>query len=139
MIYTIKIYQIHQLQSYQTTQLGRLSRRGGLLSRALTDLLFDLRCHKQMSGTGEWQPIIPWHRIIIAESNQKVLGWALLRDMSRGRMELMMYVHRKFRRQGIGTQLGKRAKLIHAHYNKELTVYVVDDQGDFYKKLGLIA
>jgi GNAT superfamily N-acetyltransferase len=130
-MYTIKTYQIHQLQTYQTAQLGRLSRRGYALSYALAYLI-------KANRDKDAAPFIDWHRIIVVETpRKKILGWALMRDLKHSQ-ELMMYVDRRFRRQGIGRKLAKRANLINGHYKKRLLVYVVNDQGDFYKKVGMI-
>jgi GNAT superfamily N-acetyltransferase len=127
-MYTIKTYQIHQLQTYQTAQLGRLSRRGYALSYNLSYLIRANREHEK----------IDWHRIIIVETpKKKILGWALMRDLKHSQ-ELMMYVDRRFRRQGIGRKLAQRANMINGHYKKRLLVYTVSDQGDFYKKVGMI-
>lgn len=130
--YSLRTYQLHQLKPYQTAQMGRLSRREGLLSQALSDMLHHQRLKREQE----------WHRFIIAETADGIIvGWALLRELVENESnELMMYVHQSFRRQGIGTAMANRAKLLHSrsdNWDGRLRVHIMEDQGNFYKTVGL--
>ena len=139
--YTLRVCQIGSLTTEQTVQLGRLSRRGGLLSERLNNMLYYRKVGLKQN----------WHRFILAETKSGViLGWglifeALISKRKNGRNELMIYVNRSFRRNGIGTAIAKRATRIHEKSpiqklvtKRRMHVFWVEDQGDFYKTVGLL-
>jgi GNAT superfamily N-acetyltransferase len=129
---SIHTCEVKDLTKSQIIQMGRLSRRGGLLAVALTRFL-RLRREKQE---------LPWNRFVIAESQGKILGWGLLQREKNKKASLwMMYVQHAFRRNGIGTKLAKRAYFIHYHNfpgRHEMHVYTHKDQGGFYKEIGIL-
>lgn len=126
--YQLLVCQTQHLKPRERKQLGRLTRIDGELRRIFSEFLL-----KEKNGE-----VLKRHRFILAKNKKgKVFGWALLRDVGH-RCELMLYVQRSFRRNGIGTALVKKAEVLHRKWTKPkpIRVFRHDDQGDFYPRLG---
>lgn len=129
MRYKLTIRQIPDLSVEDRTQLGRLSRRGGILAQDFTSLL---RLHR-LGGP------LPTHRLILAHWGEKIFGWAIILQRNKRLTDLMIYVMREHRRKGIGSRLANAARELYATIGlPPLQVYLVDDQGDFYAKLNFV-
>lgn len=125
--YTVKTYQLHKISYKQYCQMSKLRRTDGLLWPAVQ--------HIKKST----KP--PFNRFIIAETEKgKILGWALLRKIKSG-SDVMLYVKREYRRNGIGTELFKHAEKLYRYHRKsknlgKLVAYYEPDQGNFMSSVG---
>lgn len=133
--YTLTTYRFSQLSRHQLLQMSKLRRPNGGLWQVV-------QCIESWS---RWKSNLPpealFNRFVIAETKGgKVLGWALLVKKQR-RCDLMLYVRRSHRRQGIGTRLVKRAERLYNRHQDaqglgDLTVYRHEDQGNFFETVG---
>lgn len=63
------------------------------------------------------------HRIFIAKSNKKFIGWAIINREKNKDWQFMVYVKRPYRRNGIGTKLYTKSKRYFKLKNKQISVY----------------
>ena len=69
------------------------------------------------------------NRVFIVKDNGKCVGWAIIKERKSARktnfkFEFMVYIRCKYRRQGIGTKLYKRAKKFFKLKDKEIKIYM---------------
>lgn len=127
--YYLRRYDFDELDQQQLLQMSKLRRINGKLWKDV-----------QYIKSGKNQN---FHKFALAETrNSKILGWGLLvKERLLDGSCIMLYVHRDYRRMGIGTQIVKELEKIY-HCNKnyknlgELHVFRVKDQGTFYDTLG---
>ena len=81
------------------------------------------------------------NRVFIVKDNGKCVGWAIIKERKSTRspkfkFEFMVYIKRKYRRQGIGTKLYKRAKKFFDLDDKDIKVYITTNyNSEFFDKV----
>jgi GNAT superfamily N-acetyltransferase len=121
----IKTYNLQQLKSEQLLQMSKLRRTDGMLWPTIKILLN--------------KPNI-FSRVVIVEEKGNILGWGLLRKAKKD-SDIMLYVRRSHRRQGLGTKIVCRINRIYKFHKKskklgDLHFYTETDQGNFFESVG---
>ena len=81
------------------------------------------------------------NRVFIVKDNGKCVGWAIIKERKSARktnfkFEFMVYIRRKYRRQGIGTKLYKRAKKFFNLKDIEIKIYMTTNYNSkFFDKV----
>ena len=81
------------------------------------------------------------NRVFIVKDNGKCVGWSIIKERKSSRktnfkFEFMVYIRRKYRRQGIGTKLYKRAKKFFKLKDKEIKIYMTTNYNSkFFDKV----
>ena len=79
------------------------------------------------------------NRVFIVKDNGKCVGWAIIKERKKYKsfkFEFMVYIRRKYRRQGIGTKLYKRAKKFFNLKDKEIKIYMTTNYNSkFFDKV----
>lgn len=81
------------------------------------------------------------NRVFIVKDNGKCVGWAVIKERKSTRSpkfkyEFMVYIRKKYRRQGIGTKLYKRAKKYFNLEDKDIKVYMTTNYNStFFEKI----
>lgn len=81
------------------------------------------------------------NRVFIVKDNGKCVGWAIIKERKSTRktnfkFEFMVYIRRKYRRQGIGTKLYKRAKKFFNLKDTEIKIYMTTNYNSkFFDKV----
>jgi L-amino acid N-acyltransferase YncA len=81
------------------------------------------------------------NRVFIVKDNGKCVGWAVIKQRKshlnlKYKFEFMVYIKRKYRRQGIGTKLYKRAKKFFNLQDKDIKVYITTNyNSQFFDKV----
>jgi len=79
------------------------------------------------------------NRVFIVKDNGKCVGWAIIKERKKYKsfkFEFMVYIRRKYRRQGIGTKLYKRAKKFFKLKDKEIKIYMTTNYNSkFFDKV----
>jgi L-amino acid N-acyltransferase YncA len=77
------------------------------------------------------------NRVFIVKDNGKCIGWAVIKQRKshlnlKFKFEFMVYIRRKYRRQGIGTKLYKRAKKFFNLQDKDIKVYITTNYNSHF-------
>ena len=81
------------------------------------------------------------NRVFIVKDNGKCVGWAVIKERKSTRSpkfkyEFMVYIRKKYRRQGIGTKLYKKAKGFFDLNDKDIKVYITTNYNSkFFDKV----
>ncbi len=81
------------------------------------------------------------NRVFIVKDNGKCVGWAVIKQRKshlnlKYKFEFMVYIKRKYRRQGIGSKLYKRAKKFFNLQDKDIKVYITTNyNSQFFDKV----
>lgn len=79
------------------------------------------------------------NRVFIVKDNGKCVGWSVIKERKSNktpRFEFMVYIRKKYRRQGIGTKLYNRAKKYFDLEDKDIKVYVTTNYNSkFFEKV----
>lgn len=81
------------------------------------------------------------NRVFIVKDKGKCVGWAIIKERKSARktnfkFEFMVYIRRKYRRQGIGTKLYKRAKKFFNLKDTEIKIYMTTNYNSkFFDKV----
>ena len=81
------------------------------------------------------------NRVFIVKDKGKCVGWAIIKERKSARktnfkFEFMVYIRRKYRRQGIGTKLYNRAKKFFKLKDKEIKIYMTTNYNSkFFAKV----
>jgi len=81
------------------------------------------------------------NRVFIVKDSGKCVGWAIIKERKLTRspkfkFEFMVYMKRKYRRQGIGTKLYKKAKKFFGLNDKDIKVYITTNYNSiFFEKV----
>lgn len=81
------------------------------------------------------------NRVFIVKDSGKCVGWAIIKERKLTRspkfkFEFMVYMKRKYRRQGIGTKLYKKAKEFFDLEDKDIKVYITTNYNSiFFEKV----
>ena len=81
------------------------------------------------------------NRVFIVKDKGKCVGWAIIKERKSARktnfkFEFMVYIRRKYRRQGIGTKLYNRAKKFFKLKDKEIKIYMTTNYNSkFFDKV----
>ena len=79
------------------------------------------------------------NRVFIVKDNGKCVGWAIIKERKKYKsfkFEFMVYIRLKYRRQGIGTKLYKRAKKLFNLKDKEIKIYMTTNYNSkFFDKV----
>jgi GNAT superfamily N-acetyltransferase len=81
------------------------------------------------------------NRVFIVKDNCKCVGWAIIKERKsvkspKFKFEFMVYLRKKYRRQGIGTKLYKRAKKYFNLEDKDIKVYMTTNyNSNFFEKV----
>lgn len=81
------------------------------------------------------------NRVFIVKDNGKCVGWAIIKERKSTRktnfkFEFMVYIRRKYRRQGIGTKLYKRSKKFFNLKDTEIKIYMTTNYNSkFFDKV----
>lgn len=81
------------------------------------------------------------NRVFIVKDKGKCVGWAIIKERKSARktnfkFEFMVYIRCKYRRQGIGTKLYKRAKKFFNLKDKEIKIYMTTNYNSkFFDKV----
>jgi GNAT superfamily N-acetyltransferase len=77
--------------------------------------------------------------VFIVKDNGKCVGWAIIKERKKYKLfkfEFMVYIRRKYRRQGIGTKLYKYAKKFFNLKVKEIKIYMTTNYNSkFFDKV----
>ena len=79
------------------------------------------------------------NRVFIVKDNGKCVGWAIIKERKKYKsfkFEFMVYIRCKYRRQGIGTKLYKRAKKFFNLKDTEIKIYMTTNYNSkFFDKV----
>lgn len=81
------------------------------------------------------------NRVFIVKDNGVCIGWAIIKERKLTRLpkfkfEFMVYIKRKYRRQGIGTKLYNKAKKFFDLDDKDIKVYITTNyNSEFFDKV----
>ena len=81
------------------------------------------------------------NRVFIVKDSGKCVGWAIIKERKLTRspkfkFEFMVYIRKKYRRQGIGTKLYKKAKGFFDLNDKDIKVYITTNYNSkFFDKV----
>jgi GNAT superfamily N-acetyltransferase len=81
------------------------------------------------------------NRVFIVKDSGKCVGWAIIKERKLTRspkfkFEFMVYIRKKYRRQGIGTKLYKKAKEFFDLEDKDIKVYITTNYNSiFFEKV----
>ena len=81
------------------------------------------------------------NRVFIVKDNGKCVGWAVIKQRKshlnlKYKFEFMVYIKRKYRRQGIGSKLYKRVKKFFNLQDKDIKVYITTNyNSQFFDKV----
>ena len=81
------------------------------------------------------------NRVFIVKDSGKCVGWAIIKERKLTRspkfkFEFMVYIRKKYRRQGIGTKLYKKAKGFFDLEDKDIKVYITTNYNSiFFEKV----
>ena len=84
------------------------------------------------------------NRVFIVKDNGKCVGWAIIKERKSARktnfkFEFMVYIRCKYRRQGIGTKLYKRATKFFKLKDTEIKIYMTTNYNSkFFDKVRLV-
>lgn len=81
----------------------------------------------------------PRNRVYLVKNLNKCVGWAIIKERKKNktpRFEFMIYIRKKYRRQGIGTKIYKRAKKYFQLEDKDIKVYITTNYNSkFFDKV----
>lgn len=81
----------------------------------------------------------PRNRVYLVKNLHKCVGWAIIKERKKNktpRFEFMIYIRKKYRRQGIGTKIYKRAKKYFQLEDKDIKVYITTNYNSkFFDKV----
>lgn len=81
----------------------------------------------------------PKNRVFIVKDSGKCVGWAVIKQRKKNRtpkFEFMVYIRKKYRRQGIGTKLYNKAKNYFKLKDDEIKVYITTNYNSkFFDKV----
>ena len=94
-------------------------------------LLEEKACAKMVSSGAIYNVFVeccnpenpPNNQVFIAKEGDKFIGWAIIKFDRKRKWQFMVYVKQLYRRQGIGSNLYKRAKKFFRLKDKEILVY----------------
>jgi hypothetical protein len=81
------------------------------------------------------------NRVFIVKDSGKCVGWAIIKERKLTRspkfkFEFMVYIRKKYRRQGIGTKLYKKSKKFFDLEDKDIKVYITTNYNSiFFEKV----
>ena len=80
------------------------------------------------------------NRVFLIKDNGVVVGWSIIQQLKKpiGKrtFQFMIYIKRKYRRQGLGTKLYKRSKKFFELKNEEIKVFSTTNYNSiFFKKV----
>jgi GNAT superfamily N-acetyltransferase len=77
----------------------------------------------------------PKNRVFIVKEFGKCIGWAIIKQRKKNKtpkFEFMVYVRKKYRRQGIGTKLYKKSKKFFDLEDKDIKVYITTNYNSIF-------
>ena len=81
----------------------------------------------------------PRNRVYLVKNLNKCVGWAIIKERKKNktpRFEFMIYIRKKYRRQGIGTKLYNKAKNYFKLKDDEIKVYITTNYNSkFFDKV----